>query len=991
MTAGLSSPSPDCDACHHDDHVVAVFRASVVAKSGPLAPSGVTAGCDPSLVQGLMPARTLTESRAMLRSVRAGFLQVHIPNPPVGVKPWLVFRITDHSDLIPQDSPLFDASIGDVRCSRKGHNVPGLKLLRIRKAHKIDGLWIAFSANLWNDALKARNAGNPKVMQYVDLAGGSPNTFKPTEASLRANVLEFATSRYLVNGAADHDLPFNSLTAFTEGFVQTMQRAAAMHPKTQGKELAVVLRDPVGMAIDLNELRLRRHDMAMQEVQKPEVAHPLNSSNLLMGLRKVVIDANLVKSWDTVSPVMSNGAFKDIMRVKPNPRGWPAETTWEPLDMTPQNKALYGLGAGRVIFPDHDARALAWAKVQAEATWSRTAEHYDESTRQAWMDAFNKRMDAEHFQSLAKFETDWWECCTDVQFRNYFVHHFDEADPNDPRKRHSPGVVYAREVQRAMTPAPLTVGLAAEDYVAELEKKVTEPSAVMLRAVVGNQAELLPKLGVVLDVGGGLAAMLKDRNDKLHDLSSGIVLGARNESGTVEAKYSWAKHSLGDAFGGCTQTIVHSLSAAVSAAVASAGKTMRMRAAMHRLEGLQLGQRATDLALSSLVSGGPLKTPMQITRTMPTGQAMALLSGRSDVSRSRVLQASRNGWVTITLLTDSEELVRFAGKLDEALAQEAGRIDVEGVQRAALLRTPAALSAIKLSEAQFEQLWRERLGLIPKAAKGVQDSFSGTHAMIRSLDARLAFGMIVLNGIGAWKAIDEWKQGGEGADTKFALAMADSVPSLLGGALQIAEVAVKAKVASQQGSQAVEKVVGVHTLRAFVGAFGAVAAIANGISQAGKAWDAYQDGATDRAHLYALSGLAFAGTGITSGLTLAGALADRQIAKGVANRTAFAIAARFGAKGTASLLGLSVSGWGLMLLGLGLLFELGAVVLTPTELQEWVRRTYFGKGPQKDRFAPGDWAAELRAFERLFPMSTPAEPSSAAAAAVAPGRAAGYK
>lgn len=75
---------------------------------------------------------------------------------------------------------------------------------------------------------------------------------------------------------------------------------------------------------------------------------------------------------------------------------------------------------------------------------------------------------------------------------------------------------------------------------------------------------------------------------------------------------------------------------------------------------------------------------------------------------------------------------------------------------------------------------------------------------------------------------------------------------------------------------------------------------------------------------------------------------------------------RFGAQGAATLLGISVSGWGLLLLGAAVLFEVGAVVVTPTELQEWIKRSYFGNGPQDQKFAKGDWAAEFAALEKLF-------------------------
>lgn len=42
------------------------------------------------------------------------------------------------------------------------------------------------------------------------------------------------------------------------------------------------------------------------------------------------------------------------------------------------------------------------------------------------------------------------------------------------------------------------------------------------------------------------------------------------------------------------------------------------------------------------------------------------------------------------------------------------------------------------------------------------------------------------------------------------------------------------------------------------------------------------------------------------------------------------------------MLGLTLTGWGLLLLGAGMLAQVGAAILTPTPLQKWVTKSYFG-------------------------------------------------
>lgn len=983
-------PSP-CEKCQKSGLSLLLLRPSPIAKSGPLVPPGTQqVQSDPGLLNGIVPKRAPTESRYVLRLLRAGYVHVHIPSPPPGIKSWLSYRVTEQGDLVAQGDVLFKNPEGNVTCNTAGHNASGLKLLHIPQVHKISGpIWIAFSANLWNDKLKAQNAANPKAMQKVDLlAGANPaqHSFKPDIAQLQGKVLECAVSQLRINGQTEHDYAFNTMAGSgrIEQLASSLERAAARHPKTVGKELAVVLADPVGLATEFNALRLRRRELAKAEMEKPENVHPLNSSNALLGLKQVTLRANLLKSYETVSPVMSKGAFVDVMRVKPNPRGWPEGTVWEPLENNRDNTARYGFGMGRVTFPDHDERAVAWARRQTEATWATMTRYFNESDRKAWLQKFEADMKAKHDVPLARFEADWWAARQDAQFNDCFGMHFDETDPNKPLDDAlCAGLVYAREVAQATTPAPLTQSQVLKDYLAEMEKDASDPSAVMLRAMVANQAELLPKLQAVLAIepGRSLTHLHEKRNDKLYDLGAGMLLGAHsagkpNAAQQLMVKYGWLSTAAGDLLGGYTLLIAQSVNAALGATAAAAATAARAgvafsasargRQLLQRAQGLLLVQRTTDLALQSLVSGGGLKTPMQIVKRYPIGQAMALAAGRDGLSRTQMRKYSKGGYVDLTLATDNKELAKLAGDMDEAIAQGAGRVSLTAQPKAALLHTPASLGTLVLSEAQFSRLWLEKLKLSARAAGALKEGLSGGHAVMRSLDGRLALGVVLINGLGLQGAFNDLSSDDARKVRNGWVGMTDSTASVIGGLLQVWEVAAKASIAHRLGGQAAQRSVGIHTLRAWGAALGVVAGIANSYGQFARADDAYNDGNAALAWMYVGSGLAFAGTSLTAGLTLAGALADRQLAKGVASAAARRMAMRFGAQGAATLLGISVSGWGLLLLGAAVLFEVGAVVVTPTELQEWIKRSYFGKGPQDKKFAKGDWAAEFAALEKLF-------------------------
>lgn len=86
---------------------------------------------------------------------------------------------------------------------------------------------------------------------------------------------------------------------------------------------------------------------------------------------------------------------------------------------------------------------------------------------------------------------------------------------------------------------------------------------------------------------------------------------------------------------------------------------------------------------------------------------------------------------------------------------------------------------------------------------------------------------------------------------------------------------------------------------------------------------------------------------------------------------------RMGATGALATVGgvsLTVSGVGLVLLGVGVAFQIGAVALTPTPLQRWLSRSYFGRDPsilslsgkRDDMFAKGDWTAEIKSLQEAL-------------------------
>jgi hypothetical protein len=964
-----------CDVCNKSSLSLLLLRPSPVAIDSRLAVAGSESVLsDVDATAGLLPGRVPTESRFALRLLRPGYVYVHIPRPPAGTKEWLEYRVTEQGDIVPRMSGLFGQPTASVACSRNGHNAMGLKLISIPQAHKIDEVWIAYSANLWNQRLRDRNKANPRTMQKIVFAlkDGNLNALTPTAETLKSKVLECALPYRMIDRTKDHEFPFNSLASTVNGLAEELTKAASAHQKTRGNELALVLRDPVGIAIELNELRLRRHELARREMERPENAYPLNSSHTLMGLKDFTVDDAFERAARNLAPIVSEKTFVSTYKSSKNPKF--AGATWEALDPGPKNMTAEGAPLGRVWTNENREAFKEQMKVFQARNWAQMSSQYDEARRVKWLADFEKKMKLGHFDHLEKFEKDWWESCSDSGFKAYFEFHFDEDDQNLPTNQPSSGLIYTHEATLAQTPAPFTDQAVSKSYVQQLHEDVTKPSSVLLRALGANQAKVLAAIKGVLVLDTTVSHIHGERNDKLYDVAKETVLGAEGAANPnivqkALVKYSWLSVALGDVMCGYTLTIAHSWVAAVTAVGLRSGTEFFGSAPGKKLLGLlgavQLVQRAQELALESVVSGAALKTPMQISKKYPVGVAMHLLGARGGFSNSQIISAAREGTVELVLLTDNVEMASFQGSVETATKEGGGRVQFKAQQQSALLQAPQTARTVVIDDAKFEQLWRARVAAAAKATHAVQEVFRGGRAVLGSLEGRLAIGVTLINLVGLISSINNLSSTDAKVVRNAWMGMADSGLSVLGGALLTLEVAAKANVAARLGTNAVSRSVPLHTLRAAGFILGSIAGIVTVAGQWAKAVDANAAGYKDVPWLYGASAVAFAGSSLISGFSAAGAIADRAVARQVASVAVRRVALRYGAQGTAAALGISMSGWGLVLLAVGVLFEVGAVVMTPTELQKWLQRSYFGNGKgSAPKFLSLD--EEIKALEEVF-------------------------
>lgn len=957
----MSTDSSDnCADCHKSSFSLLLLRPSPIAKSQasglvPLGAPGIVS--DPSLVAGLVPAREPTESRYALRLLREGYVYVYIPEVPKGFKSnWLIYRVMNNGDLIPQGNPIFDQNPYKA-CSRDGHNSAGMKLLEIPKADLLVGktLWIAYSANLWNDTLLRRNGANPKVMRSFVIGGENANAFQPTAELLSKHVLECKVRLLNINGWLDHDFPFCNLVHEKQTLAENLKRAAAGHAKTKDKELALVLADPAGLATELNALRLLRHEITKADLAQPENAHPITSLQMLDGLQKSVIDNAEAEKTEGVTEYMNKWAFETIMYKNGNPRNWPEGTTWEVLT-DPEAIEKHGRGIGRLVFPDQDEREAKWAAWAIEQTWKKYRQYIDEDSIKTWKTNFDSAMRKKHGDPQARFEADWWAARQDKLFRQYFALHFDKSDLNPPQAMHSAGCTYAQEARCAMTPQPLADSPIATEYLKELDYPLDSDDAIVMRAMVANQSDLL--------------AFFKDyttsqRQDKMHDLGAGVFTRLKEKLNPADVKYGWLMHA---GFGVSSLTLLQSWSAALGAlgSVASLERINLLRSAMMVSETLAM-------ARESAAKGSWLKTPVQISIDLTVAEARELLANRkaahgsnaSDVPSSRRIKqlAGKQGRIRLTLLSDNHELAALGGDPRTALAAGAGSIALDAKS---VTRLPSTTGALAVTEGQFLRL----LGTQPTRIKLAADTMREVALLGRGATLSLE-GHIGLLGawINGWGLIANYKNA-EG--TKDALLWANTFDSFFGltaGTAQIAEAALSASLLNRVGAEAAKNALPMLGLRVVTSGAGAASGFAVMVGQfikAGRQLDGKQYGAFVT---YGFSGVSFLGLTAASGVQFVGTFSEFMIARGAKAaiwRTGAAMAAgietRLVTRGVLGVVGIGLTGWGLIFLAAGLAFEIIAFTVAPSELQTYVRRSRFGTGPDNYKSYP----EEFKALEKLM-------------------------
>lgn len=393
-----TNPSnPNCPNCNRAGLAILPVRYAVVPKS-------INATL-PAPLGNKVTSVPLAHHQYALRTLRKGYLYIYYEKHPRGSKyKWEVYSVSEQGTLWKQLSPAAMKPVDqEPACSRaEGHNLPA-SVIAIEKPEDQKRVWLAFSEHPWSaetfeamDDLKLRDkrmqtflpaiwitaqgyrhglpatsANIEQIIEYQDsfnpdaLSGGAHMPFISKE-----NGQYFPT--YLERQTTRH--PIHMRRGQSEQVADIMQKTGEMGGDKQNTPIVIALWDPVGITHELNGYR----NDAAGWVDKYGAERELQISALngIEGVKNALekrTNAYLDKSQRIV---MSTGAFEDLMRVKPNPRGWPQDVKTAPLT-SKEDLLRYGPGKIEVFPPGHSEHVAAAKKRGSAHSWAKYEKKLD--------------------------------------------------------------------------------------------------------------------------------------------------------------------------------------------------------------------------------------------------------------------------------------------------------------------------------------------------------------------------------------------------------------------------------------------------------------------------------------------------------------------------------------------------------------------------------------------------------------------------------------
>ncbi|WP_454669860.1 T6SS effector BTH_I2691 family protein [Achromobacter kerstersii] len=303
-------PPGSCNACERNGVPILLLRPAVVAKNSFLR------------ARGALSHPGLQES---LRILRMGYVYVLLDR-----RVWHAYQVTDAGHLRhfnPYEMPRAEPAPLAERCVQAAHNLPasfiGIDIDKYKVA------WIAYSQDPWPTSVldayksgKGLNADYPQRFVIVDLpklredptAGGTALALEHAHL-LHEHVAEYASG--VDDFGSVHG--WSSRVAQAAGMRNYLTLMERQHRLPQGVS-GLILPDPVGMAEELNNVRLAAYTQKRLWSEEPERRYAYLTSQCLLAIQQLYAVQADAETLDSPTPLL------DIM---PSESGTPP-VFWDP-------------------------------------------------------------------------------------------------------------------------------------------------------------------------------------------------------------------------------------------------------------------------------------------------------------------------------------------------------------------------------------------------------------------------------------------------------------------------------------------------------------------------------------------------------------------------------------------------------------------------------------------------------------------------------------
>lgn len=976
-----------CTMCEKSGLPILLVRPSAVSDVSAIAPpdAGRLATYRDLVHPNALKLPLLKRARHVFRLLReGGFVYVYYPGarPPKLLTPWEVYKVHAQGALLAEGQ--FSHSSSDFACSRKSTHPHDVRTICIEAPHTVGKVWIGFSMNFWSDTLKTRMAASDAARKQAGMVevnlhlAKQPGGFQADAEKIQNYVADYALPTFR-HADVDSATPFYAAPICKRGEDETsaakhlaavMKQQAEASAETAGNAQVIPIPDPIGLAADLNGIRLATDRWAKQQLLLPRVAWPLASHVALEALRQQVLAAGFIEAREQSWNNASQAQWDRMKHTVPYAKG--GDFTWQPLPggaLAPD-----GSLAGRVHGNDtalgrhHNERTQRDGHKLGAARWQSIADQIDEPRRGRWL-THHRNNEKAHASHVSDAEEDWLTATCDAQTLDYFEKHFDENDPNTPTAPVSPGLIYASESGLIHQPQPLLFETHGARYMQSVIepglKDLADPRAPALRAMYGNQKSVVASVKALLlgrwDRSDDPQTGQGDVRDKTIDLLRGVL------THDLARRFRWLHPTLMALAGGQMSAIIAGMlqAAAVAAGKPAAPPSVSMQRYLAAAPLLTLAQRQFELAVEASRPGGKkavLSLAVLLKVDLDSADVARVLKNympEGGAGQARPVVVQRGHQATLIAVTD----VRTAMKVHDGTLKPAdiqgGRVVVAPGGGAAPRNLDAVIADAKRLDLKGAQTPKQVAAVL--AHQATLDALSAN-----SVDGRLAIAAMGVQALGLYQGIPKLLAELDKRDrdqeklNEATLGVVDSMSGLLGAAAEVWASQHKATLMMKPGGEHLAvvstKLAVLRTFAGFTGVAGSVFAV---VSMGKKSAGAERVGDAEATWGYMVSGGLFAATGATGTFATANALtkgaASRGIVRFVLTRAVGAIAAEAAvAASVGAVVASTISGIGLILLLVGLAAYVYAEVSKRDEYQRWAGRSYFGKDKLDPMLKEGD-------------------------------------